>query len=161
MSIMLLCNNQEDYLLIPNEAIRVRVIANSNLENDIKVKEQVKDELNDKVYRILNKVNTINDARKVISNNIEEINKTVDKSLKRLNYDKGFNINYGLNYFPEKEFAGVKYDKGYYESLVVTLGDGNGSNYWCVLFPPLCLIEENNDNIQYKSYISEILNKYL
>lgn len=160
MAFILISNNQEDYLLIPNEAIRVRVIANSNLDSDIEVKEKVKDDLNNKIYSLLKKANSINDARNIINNNIEDINKTVDKSLKKLDYKNKFNVNYGLNYFPEKEFNGVKYDSGYYESLVVTLGDGNGSNYWCVLYPPLCLIEEDN-NIQYKSYIKEILNKYL
>lgn len=161
MSLILIYNNEKDYLIIPNEAIRVRVIANSDLESDIKIKEKVKDDLNKEVYSLLEGVESINDARNILNNNINNINKTVDKSLKNLNYDKNFNINYGLNYFPEKSFNGVKYDSGYYESLVVTLGNGNGSNYWCVLYPPLCLIEEKSDNVHYKSYIKELLNKYL
>lgn len=161
MSFILISNNQEDYLLIPNEAIRVRVIANSNLGSDIEVKEKVKDDLNNKIYSLLNKANSINDARNIINRNIEVINDTVDKSIKKLNYKSTYNVNYGLNYFPEKEFNGVKYASGYYESLVVTLGDGKGNNYWCVLYPPLCLIEEEKNNVQYKSYIKELLNKYL
>ena len=75
------------------------------------------------------------------------------------NYD----INYGENYFPEKEYKGVSYEEGNYESLVITLGDGLGDNFWCVLFPPLCLLEaeENDTNkIEYTSFIKEIIDKY-
>jgi len=161
MSIILIYNKEEDYLLIPNEAIRVRVIANSDLESDLKVKEIVKDDLNKKVYSLLKGVNSIDDARTILNNNLDIINRTVDKSIERLNYNKEFNINYGLNFFPEKMFNGIKYDSGYYESVVVTLGEGKGSNYWCVIYPPLCLIESEKENIEYKSYIKELLNKYL
>ncbi len=56
-------------------------------------------------------------------------------------YLLGYNVNFGFNYFPDKEFNGVVYDEGYYESVLVTLGKGEGDNWWCVLFPPLCLLE--------------------
>ena len=67
-----------------------------------------------------------------------------------------------MNYFPSKEYKGVKYEEGYYESLVITLGKGEGDNWWCVLFPPLCLIEgEEDTEVEYKSIVMEILDKYL
>lgn len=67
-----------------------------------------------------------------------------------------------MNYFPEKEYKGVKYDEGYYESLVITLGEGKGKNWWCVLFPPLCLVEaEESDKVEYKFFIKELIDKYL
>ena len=161
-SIYLISNNKEEYILIPNEAIRVRVIANSNLKYDIDVKEQVKDKITDEFNNILNDVSSIDDARIIIKNDLEEINNIVDKTLKELNYDKEYKINYGLNLFPEKEFNGIKYDSGFYESLVVTLGEGKGPNYWCVLYPPLCLLEnEQNEEIEYKLLIKEIINKYI
>ena len=50
-----------------------------------------------------------------------------------------------------------------YESLVITIGKGEGENFWCVLFPPLCLIEAEEENIsevKYTSFIQEIINKY-
>ncbi len=161
-SIFLIHNNQEELLIIPNEAIRIRVIANSDDEKDIKIKEKVKDDLNRTVNNILKDVKGIDEAREKLENNMSLFTETVDKSLKEENIEEVFNINYGLNYFPSKMFQGVKYNEGYYESLVVTLGSGKGSNYWCVLYPPLCLIEENYENkeIEYRSYIKDILNKY-
>ena len=68
-----------------------------------------------------------------------------------------------MNYFPEKEYHGVNYESGNYESLVITLGNGIGNNWWCVMFPPLCLLEaknENTDEINYKFYVQEIIEKY-
>ena len=69
-----------------------------------------------------------------------------------------------MNYFPEKEYKGLTFDEGKYESLVITLGSGVGKNWWCIMFPPLCLLEakENNLNeVEYKSYVKTMLDKYL
>ena len=54
------------------------------------------------------------------------------------------------------------YDGGYYNSLVVTLGDGEGDNWWCVLFPPLCLMEENEttSDVEYKFFVKSIIEKF-
>ena len=72
-----------------------------------------------------------------------------------------YNINYGLNYFPKKEYKGITYKEGYYESLVVTIGDGKGDNWWCVLFPPFCLIEnDKKTDVEYRLYIKDMLEKY-
>ena len=162
MIAMLIYNNKEEYILIPNEAIRVRVIANSDNIDDIDIKEKVKDDLSKELIKLLENVNTINEVRKIINNNLDFINRIVDKSLKKFNYDKSYTINYGLNYFPEKEFKEVKYDSGYYESLVITLGEGKGANYWCVLYPPLCNLNEvENKEIEYKILIKELIDKYL
>ena len=66
-----------------------------------------------------------------------------------------------MNYFPEKEYKGIYYEEGEYESLVITLGNGIGENFWCILFPPLCLVdEEETTDIEYTSIIKELINKY-
>ncbi len=160
MSIILLNDNKEELILIPNEAIRVRIIANSNSDKDIQEKEKIKEEINKFVDKKINNVTNINDVRKIIVENIKNIENVVEKTMKENNYQKTFKINYGMNYFPDKEFKGVKYNKGNYESLVITIGEGKGNNYWCVLYPPLCKID-NNENNDYRFLIKEILNKYL
>ena len=77
------------------------------------------------------------------------------------NYNLPYSINFGLNYFPEKEYKGIVYEEGYYESLLITLGEGKGNNWWCVLFPPLCLLEaEENTEVEYTSLVGELLEKY-
>ena len=61
-----------------------------------------------------------------------------------------------MNYFPEKEFNNKIYKEGYYESLVITLGSGKGDNWWCLLFPKMCLVEIN-DNTEYKLWFKEVI----
>ena len=61
-----------------------------------------------------------------------------------------------------QEYKGITYDEGEYQSLVVTLGNGLGNNWWCVLFPPLCLLEgEESTDVEYRSYVMDIVNKYI
>ena len=79
-------------------------------------------------------------------------------------YNIPYDINYGNNYFPEKKYKGVTYKEGNYESLVVTLGNGKGDNWWCVMFPPLCLMdteEQNLSNAEYHFWIKDIFDKYM
>lgn len=143
---------------IPDDAIRIRIIPNSNKTKDQKIKQKVKTNLQTTMYNLLKDTKNTKEAKKIINNNLNTVDKTVKNTLKNENYK----INFGLNYFPEKQYKGIKYEAGYYESLVVTLGKGKGDNWWCVLFPPLCLIEaDENTDIEYKSLVKEILNKYL
>ena len=85
------------------------------------------------------------------------------ETLKNLGYDKDYKINYGYNYFPKKKYKSVTYKEGMYESLVITLGTGEGDNWWCVLFPPLCLVEADESTVgdaEYTFFIKEIIDKY-
>ena len=148
-------------ITIPNDAIRIRIIPNSNSSFDQDIKLKVKDKLEITMYDLLKDAESSEEAKEIIQNNLELVDKDVKKILSDENYDKGYTINFGKNYFPEKEYKGVKYEEGYYESLLITLGKGEGDNWWCVLFPPLCLIEgEEDTEVEYKSIVMEILNKY-
>ena len=86
----------------------------------------------------------------------------MDKELDGIEYS--YSIDYGMHEFPLKTYKGVTYEAGEYESLLVTLGEGKGDNWWCVLFPPLCLLEADEsvdtNKIEYKSFVKEILEKY-
>lgn len=150
--------------IIPNEAIRLRVLANSNSEEDQKTKYKVRDVLQKELYDMLQNTKGISEARRVINNNIESFNQKVDQVLKESNADYGYQVDYGIHYFPEKQYKGITYDEGNYESLFVTLGTGEGNNWWCVLFPPLCLLEAEEtakDEVEYKFFLQEIIDKYL
>ena len=159
---IILGNIGEKEQIIPNEAIRMRVIPNSNGVNDQAIKEKVSEDLKYKIASILENTKGVGDAREIIEKNLTEIDKSIKTLLKKENYKLGYNINFGYNYFPEKEFKGIIYDEGMYESVVVTIGEGKGDNWWCVLFPPFCLIEaEESTDIEYKWYIKELIDKYL
>ena len=149
-------------IVIPDDAIRIRVVPHSNNPEDQNIKVKVKNKLEISMYSLLKEVDNPNQARKIIDSNLYQVNQDIDEIFKKENYHRSYKVNFGYNYFPQKEYKGVTYKEGYYESLLVTLGDGKGDNWWCVLFPPLCLIEgEENSKIEYKSLVKELLEKYL
>lgn len=155
--------NSEE-VIIPKEAIRIRVIANSNEEIDQKIKMKLSIELQKEISNLLKNTNNVEEARVIIKNNMEKLNIKTKEILKQENYDKEFTITFGNAFFPEKKYNGVIYEQGYYESLLITLGNGEGNNWWCVLFPPLCLMEANETEtgkVEYKFFVQELLDKYL
>ncbi len=151
-------------VIIPKNSIRFRVIANSNDEYDQNIKKVVANNLSTELSTITSNSTSIEESRNKIEQNIPVFDEIINHTLESAKYNKKYTINYGVNYFPKKEYKGLTYEEGEYESLVVTLGDGLGENFWCVLFPPLCLLEgdENNTNeVEYTSFIKEIIDKYL
>jgi stage II sporulation protein R len=159
-----LYNVKSKELIIPKEAIRLRVLANSNSDYDQKIKMKVSAELQTELYNLLKDTKNIEEARLLVKNNINLLNIKIGDILKQENYNKEYKITFGNNYFPEKKYKGTVYEEGYYESLLVTLGEGEGNNWWCVLFPPLCLMEAEEtekDEVEYKFFIQELLDKYL
>ena len=144
----------EQTILIPDSSIRLRVIPNSNNPIDINIKEKVKDYLEENIYTLTKDVSTIEEARIIISDSIPNIKDNIDNIFTNNSYNLPYDINYGLNYFPVKEYKGQIYSDGYYESLVISIGEANGDNWWCVLFPNFCLVDTNNEH-EYKSYIKE------
>lgn len=147
-------------VIIPDTAIRLRVIPNSNSTFDQEIKKEVKTYLEDNVYTMFSKVNNIEEAREKIKNEIPNIEKEIENIFINNDYDMNFRVNYGMNYFPEKTYKGTVYEEGYYESLVVEIGEAKGDNWWCVLFPNLCLLDnQNTDDAEYKIGVMELLNK--
>lgn len=144
-------------IIIPNSAIRFRVIANSNTLEDQMQKMKIKDNIEREVYELIDGATNSMEVGEILKNNINEIEKITNK------YGVPYKINYGMNYFPSKSYKGIVYGAGNYESLVITLGEGLGDNYWCVLFPPLCLINDDKNEISdvdYQLYVKKLLNKF-
>lgn len=162
--IIISCVTKQEMLIMPKEAIRFRVVANSNSPKDQEVKKHVVNNLNKNITKLQLVPRDISISRESIKNSIPLFKQEVETTLNQLNASSEYTINYGMNYFPEKEYKGIKYEEGEYESLVITLGDGLGENFWCILFPPLCLLEAEEtekDEVEYTSFIQEIINKYL
>lgn len=147
--------------IIPDDAIRIRVIANSNSEYDQEIKMKVKNQVEYDMYNLLKDTRKIEEARELIKNNLDSLEDNIYTTLQKENYKQPFTVNFGLNYFPKKEFKGITYNEGYYESVVITLGEGLGDNWWCVLFPPLCTLEaEESTDVEYTTMVKTIIDKY-
>ena len=152
-------NNKEE-VFIPKDSIRFRIVSNSMNEVDLKTKQELKSYIEDYVYDIVSDAKSSEEADELLVNNLEKIGKHINQYLNSNNYK----IDYGINYFPEKEYKGVKYEEGMYESLVVSLGEAKGDNWWCVLFPPLCMLEveeSEKDDIEYRFLVKDIVDKYI
>lgn len=155
-------NAEVGSIVIPEAAIRVRVIANSNSIHDQSMKMKVKEKIEKSISPMLLDVNSVDEARDVINKQIDTLETDINSLFEEFDYDENILINFGDNYFPSKDYKGVHYEEGDYESLVVTIGDGKGDNWWCVLFPPLCLLEaENNDtsDVEYQFFVTKMLDK--
>ena len=144
----------KSYELTQNNTIRFRVVANSDTLEDQEIKKEIVKNISG-VINESQKSTSIEETRTYINNRLPVFNEIVEKTLLDNNDKREFKVNYGLNYFPKKELNNEEYPEGMYESLVITLGEGQGDNFWCILFPPLCMIEEN-DNYEYKSFFKEI-----
>ena len=161
MLIFIVKTNEEKILTIPDEAIRLRVIANSNSLEDQAKKNKVRIFLQEELASLLEGEYSISKARVVVENHLETINQKLGNYIKNEKLAKTYKLEYGDNYFPKKELAGVTYNEGYYESILITLDAGKGDNWWCVLFPPLCLLEaEDATTVEYSLFISKVLKDY-
>lgn len=151
--------NKQNYQI--NDGIRFRVISNSDSIEDILIKQKVSRKISNIIF---DKGKSKEEVRNNIIENINKIENEINNVFIENNYNKNFNIHYGNNYFPEKEYNGEKLEAGNYESLVIKIGKGKGDNYWCILYPPLCMINQDNsveNKIEYKFKFIEYIKKIL
>lgn len=161
LMIIIVNNKSKVELIIPDTSIRFRVIANSNTLEDINEKNKLSNYLDTKIFEFVKNSTSVTEAKQALTDNKTKISSIIDEYLlnNRINY--GYDLSIGENYFPTKYYKGVKYKAGYYDSIVIKLGSSSGMNWWCVIYPPLCLIdEENNKDIEYTSLIKEVMEKY-
>ena len=129
----------EDY---KNKLIRFHVIANSDSEEDQNLKLKVRDGIIDYLQPKLLESNSIQESELIIKREYDEI----EKISKNIIMENGYNydIKVGIDYsqFPTKQYSNVVLPAGEYKALRVIIGDGNGKNWWCVMFPPLCFVDE-------------------
>ncbi len=111
---------------LADNLLRLHVIANSDSPEDQEIKFKVRDE-------ILKVSNGATDT--------ELLNKTVNSTLAELGAEYGGNVQIIRRYVPEKTYKNIRLPEGIYNCINVVLGDGNGENWWCVAYPPLCFTE--------------------
>jgi stage II sporulation protein R len=126
---------------LSDKLIRFHVIANSDLDSDQKVKLKVRDAILKKFGPILEKSGSRDESLAIISDNVEEIEKVANEILKSEGKDYMAKAVLGNSTFPIKQYGSITLPAGEYTALRVVLGEGDGKNWWCVMFPPLCFID--------------------
>ncbi|QNG60129.1 stage II sporulation protein R [Bacillus sp. PAMC26568] len=131
-------------VVIPEEAIRLRILANSDSEQDQALKRKIRDEVNKEITVWVEKLTSIEAARELIQSRLPEIEKIVQSVLVKENQEQKFGVDFDNVSFPTKMYGSYIYPAGEYEAILITLGEGKGANWWCVLFPPLCFLDFSN-----------------
>lgn len=128
--------------VIPKEAVRLRILANSDSDKDQALKRKVRDEVKAQIDGWVADLTSFEEARKVIQSHIPEIEKTVANTLKQEGSKDSFQVKFSKNVkFPTKVYGNFIYPAGEYEAVLITIGEGEGANWWCVLFPPMCFLD--------------------
>ncbi|EJV57927.1 MULTISPECIES: stage II sporulation protein R [Bacillus] len=128
--------------VIPKEAVRLRILANSDSDKDQALKRKVRDEVKAQIDGWVADLTSFEEARKVIQSHIPEIEKTVANTLKKEGSKDSFQVKFSKNVkFPTKVYGNFIYPAGEYEAVLITIGEGEGANWWCVLFPPMCFLD--------------------
>ncbi|MFE1242711.1 stage II sporulation protein R [Fictibacillus sp. NPDC058756] len=134
---------------IPEESIRLRILANSNTAADQKLKRDIRDEVNAQITTWVDELSTLSEAREIIRKQLPAIEKIVQNKLNEAGIEKTFSVELNKVAFPTKMYGDYIYPAGQYEAVLITLGEGEGKNWWCVLFPPLCFLDfENGDAVK-------------
>jgi len=121
--------------------IRFHVRANSDTQEDQELKLMVRDEILEIMGEKFENVSSLDDSRVVIKDNMEEIKTIAEEVLRENNNDYNVGVSLGMETFPVRKYGDTIYPQGEYETLLVTIGDGQGQNWWCVMFPPLCFVD--------------------
>jgi stage II sporulation protein R len=126
---------------IPQESIRIRILANSDSAQDQALKGVVRDAVVASMQSWVNGPQTIEQARSVVTEHLPELDILVGDMIRERGYSYSHQVKLGVVPFPAKMFGNEVYPAGEYEALRITIGSGEGQNWWCVLFPPLCFVD--------------------
>ncbi|MGG7165201.1 stage II sporulation protein R [Clostridium ihumii] len=141
---------------ISEKLIRFHVIANSDSEGDQAVKLKVRDEVLRYISPRLKEAKSINESREIIKNEDENLIKIAKKTLIENGYDYKLESTLSKEYFPVKTYGNITLPQGKYEAYRIIIGEGQGHNWWCVMFPPLCFVDVSKGQISYNETEKEM-----
>ena len=144
---------------IAKEVLRFHVLANSDSEEDQELKLKVKEAVLGAVRPMLEGVKSKEEAEEVLQRNMEEIERVADKVILAEGYDYKSEGILGKTIFPVKRYGDMVFPAGEYKAFRILLGEAKGQNWWCVMFPTLCYVDEAYDVIteENKEQFREIL----
>ena len=126
---------------IAGKILRFHVLANSDSEADQNVKKQVRDAVGAYIEPYLLECENIEETRATVNDHMDEIIAVSKETLAANGFTYGASAELTHTDFPEKTYGDYTFPEGNYEALEITLGDGAGHNWWCVLYPPLCFVD--------------------
>lgn len=126
---------------IASSVFRLHVVANSDSDEDQNLKYKVRDAIIEYMNSISKDSSSKEDAIKIANEHKEDFYKIAKQVITDNGYDYDVNINIGNFSFPTKNYGDISLPAGYYDALRIEIGNANGQNWWCVMFPPLCFVD--------------------
>lgn len=126
---------------IAEKLIRFHILANSNSDEDQNLKLQIKDKIIQYLDPYLVNVQTVEEAKEVLIEHENQIYEITRQGIAEAGYDYDVKVYYDEESFPLKSYGTISLPPGKYNALKIVIGNGEGDNWWCVMFPPLCFVD--------------------
>ncbi len=144
---------------LQNNIFRLHIVANSDSNYDQRIKLLIRDNIIEYMKNNINNVNDINECIEYVDSNIDDINNIVKKVLIENNCDLPFTSYISKEFFPTKQYDNYSFPTGTYNCLKINLGNHEGQNWWCVLYPNLCISDNSlkiEEDIRLKNTINSV-----
>jgi len=138
-----------DLKSIETKVIRFHVIANSDSIEDQALKLKVRDKVLEYISPKLKESVNIEESRKILKENDESIIKICETVIENSGFSYGVKTTLSKENFPVKSYGNITLPQGNYEAYRILIGNGNGKNWWCVMFPPLCFVDITKGEVSY------------
>lgn len=125
--------------------LRLHVVANSDTPEDQAAKLRVKDAVVSMLEETMEAMPTVEEARAYLETHLPQIEETANRVLKELGSGLEAVVTFARERFPTREYDTFRLPAGVYQALRITIGAGEGHNWWCVLFPSLCVPAATQD----------------
>lgn len=126
---------------LQNNIFRLHILANSDSEEDQALKLAVRDSVIEYMKTINNTSFTKEETIENVNSHLEEIQEIAENKIHELGYNYNVSLEVGNFYFPTKYYGNISLPAGNYDALKINIGEAQGQNWWCSLFPPLCFID--------------------
>lgn len=144
---------------ISDNFLRLHIVANSDSTEDQMLKYEIRDSIIEYISPFFKNVNTKNEAIEVLKCHMDDIYYIAYQVIESNGYEYTVKASIGNFYFPTKEYGQIKLPEGYYDALKIEIGNSDGQNWWCVMFPSLCIIDTTD--CKFSNCSDELLKKNL
>ena len=146
---------ESDCKNIRNNVLRLHVIADSNSDAAQKVKLLVRDAILEESGELFEGNGNIEEAQIRLSESLDTMKVVAERTLREKGFTYSAEVEITECYFPTRQYGNVTLPAGYYNALRVVLGSGEGENWWCVMFPPMCLPAASKDEARLSDVLDE------
>ena len=150
-------NTDNNLASIKNKIIRLHVVANSDSLSDQEIKLRVRDAVLREMKPVFKDLTDTDKAKVVITDNLGFIKTTVQKELESLGKNFPVEVELEKCEFPNVKYGELIFPQGEYQALNIKIGKGEGKNWWCVMFPPLCFTDMAQEVVLQEEELNEVL----